>query len=175
MGKSDDNRGSAGSAGSAASAASSASGAPPGSEPPTTSFCWIYGGKEGREVFNLETTISGTLSEAEIDSHIASAIRAMGAVFRLGGRARWTGPTSNRPPKIPASTAPGSQYEWGRSRTGKSVLLLHNDAPEPDEIECPIHAGKTMQRRSNEAGSWLSHKEGDSYCTARIQAISPDS
>jgi hypothetical protein len=62
-----------------------------GNEPASTTFCWIYGGKEGRQVFNLETTISGALSEAEIENHIASAIRAMGAVFRHGGRARWSG------------------------------------------------------------------------------------
>jgi hypothetical protein len=58
-----------------------------GGEGASTSFCWTYGGKEGREVFDLETTISGTLNEADIENHIASAIRAMGAVFRHGGRA----------------------------------------------------------------------------------------
>jgi hypothetical protein len=144
------------------------------SEPASTRFCWIYGGKEGREVFSLETTISGTLSEPEIDSHIVSAIRAMGAVFRHGGRARWNGAEPNRSAAA-TSLGRGGAYEWGRGRTGKSVLLIHKDAMEPDEIECPIHAGKTMKRRTNEGGSWLSHKEGDSYCTARIQAVSPES
>ena len=57
----------------------------------STRFCWAYGGKEGREVFSLETTINGILSEAEIENHIRSAIRAMGAVFRHGGRAKWAG------------------------------------------------------------------------------------
>src|SRR5262245_2497210 len=57
----------------------------------STRFCWAYGGKEGREVFSLETTINGILSEAEIENHISSAIRAMGAVFRHGGRAKWAG------------------------------------------------------------------------------------
>ena len=136
-----------------------------------TSFCWSYGGKEGREVFNLETTISGTLDEAEIESHITSAIRAMGAVFRHGGRAKWGG--ASPAPQINTGTESGAGpngYEWGRGRTGRTVLLLHKGASEPDEIECPVHAGKIMKRRSNEGGSWLSHKEGDSFCTVRIQA-----
>jgi hypothetical protein len=94
----------------------------------------------------------------------------MGAVFRHGGRARWSGAEPVRPVNGGTSRGSGAGYEWGRSRTGKSVLLIHREAGEPDEIECPIHAGKTMKRRANESGSWLSHKEGDTYCTARIQA-----
>jgi hypothetical protein len=148
-----------------------------------TSFWWAYGGKEGREVFILKTTISGTPAEGEIEGHINSAIRAMGAVFRHGGRAKtesWRAKreTSDSAARRAASlekiegrasaAAPGG-YEWGRARTGKSVLLIENSAGEPDEIECPIHPGKIMKRRSNEGGSWLSHKEGDTYCTARIQ------
>src|SRR5262245_55233721 len=142
-----------------------------GQETAKTSFCWTYGGKEGREVFNLETTISGTLSEADIESHITSALRAMGAVFRHGGRAKWVG--GGPAPQISTSrdSARGlTGYEWGRGRTGRSVLLVHKNASEPDEIECPVHPGKMMSRRSNEGGSWLSHKEGDSFCTVRIQA-----
>src|SRR5215470_7045347 len=49
------------------------------------------GRKEGREVFELETRISGALNEIDIENHIASAIRTMSAVFRHGGRAKWGG------------------------------------------------------------------------------------
>ena len=143
-------------------------------ETASTRFCWAYGGKEGREVFSLETTINGSVNEAEIESHIVSAIRAMGAVFRHGGRARWNGlATSASADKTltrePAEPAPA--YKWGRSRTGKNALVLHKGASEPEEIECPLHAGKIMKRRANESGAWMSHKEGDSYCTARISSL----
>jgi len=144
-----------------------------GAESARTSFWWTYGGKEGREVFILKTTIHGTPGEGEIEGHINSAIRAMGAVFRHGGRAKRenSNPAARRGAvngRAPAPTAGG--YEWGRARTGKSVLLIEKSAGEPEEIECPIHPGKIMKRRSNEGGSWLSHKEGDTYCTARIQS-----
>jgi hypothetical protein len=93
-------------------------------EAPSTSFYWTYGGKEGREVFNLETTISGSLSEAEIGNHIASAIRAMGSVFRHGGHAQRTGPESDRTISGATTTknsvGRSSAYEWGPGRTGKS-------------------------------------------------------
>ena len=138
-----------------------------------TSFWWAYGGKEGREVFVLKTTIRGTPGEGEIESHINSAIKAMGAVFRHGGRAKRESSNRDGRPPAPsdrASTTTTGGYTWGRARTGKSVLLIQKSAGEPDEIECPIHPGKIMKRRSNEGGSWLSHKEGDTYCTARIQA-----
>jgi len=167
-----------------------------GAQSARTSFWWAYGGKEGREVFILKTTISGTPAEGEIEGHINSAIRAMGAVFRHGGRAKtesWRAKTESwrAKPEVSDSAArraaslekiesrasaagPGG-YEWGRARTGKSVLLIEKSAGEPDEIECPLHPGKIMKRRSNEGGSWLSHKEGDTYCTARIQGRDTES
>jgi hypothetical protein len=37
---------------------------------------------------------------------------------------------------------------------------------EPNEISCPIHGGKTLKRKTNDRGSWLSHKDGDNWCTA---------
>ena len=160
-----------------------------GAQSARTSFWWAYGGKEGREVFILKTTISGTPAEGEIEGHINSAIRAMGAVFRHGGRAKtesWRAKressdsaarraTSLEKIEGRASAAGPGGYEWGRARTGKSVLLIEKSAGEPDEIECPIHSGKIMKRRSNEGGSWLSHKEGDTYCTARIQSRDTES
>jgi hypothetical protein len=135
-----------------------------GTECARTSFWWAYGGKEGREVFVLKTTIRGTPGEAEIESHINSAIRAMGAVFRHGGRAKRESPASTAQAQSAngrASAGTPGPYEWGRARTGKNVLLIQKSSSEPDEIECPIHPGKIMRRRSNEGGSWLSHKEGD--------------
>ena len=160
-----------------------------GAQSARTSFWWAYGGKEGREVFILKTTISGTPAEGEIEGHINSAIRAMGAVFRHGGRAKtesWRAKTevsdsaARRAASLEkiesrASAAGPGGYEWGRARTGKSVLLIEKSAGEPDEIECPLHPGKIMKRRSNEGGSWLSHKEGDTYCTARIQGRDTES
>jgi len=160
-----------------------------GAQSARTSFWWAYGGKEGREVFILKTTISGTPAEGEIEGHINSAIRAMGAVFRQGGRAKtesWrakpevSDSAARRAASLEkiesrASAAGPGGYEWGRARTGKSVLLIEKSAGEPDEIECPLHPGKIMKRRSNEGGSWLSHKEGDTYCTARIQGRDTES
>jgi hypothetical protein len=40
----------------------------------STSFRWTYGGKEGREVFSLETTIAGP-TDAEIENHLPARSR----------------------------------------------------------------------------------------------------
>jgi hypothetical protein len=140
----------------------------------STSFRWNYGGKEGREVFALETTISGNPTDVELDSHIASAIKAMGSVVHHGGRARQ--PQTDPDQKSGATTiiCPATQselYHWIQGRTGKPILVLQGSISAPHEVECPIHPGKMMTRRSTVGGSWLTHPDGDTYCTARIERI----
>src|SRR5215467_12544592 len=140
----------------------------------STSFRWNYGGKEGREVFVLETRINGNPSEAELESHIASVIKAMGSVFRHGGRARQPALDSHTPAAIATTITPAIQsgpYHWITGRTGKPVLVIQGNISTPHEIECPIHTGTMMHLRKNEGGEWLTPKDGETFCTARIERI----
>jgi len=74
----------------------------------------------------------------------------------------------------PASSS--GPYEWKMKNgaleisRGKMTLLIRGDASEPNEIACPQHAGKTLKRRANDDGSWLSHKQGESFCSASFQS-----
>ena len=52
---------------------------------------------------------------------------------------------------------------------GKLHLIVPPGLAEPNEIACPIHQGKTLKRRVKKDGTgnpWLSHKEGDDWCSA---------
>lgn len=73
----------------------------------------------------------------------------------------------NRPAPRPAAPV----YEWAE-KNNKMILVLKDNQPEPNEVECPLHPGKTMKRRTNRDNeSWLSHKDGDGddrYCSAKF-------
>lgn len=57
-------------------------------EQASTNFYWTFG-KE--EVFNLQTTIRGTLTPEQIEAHLATAIEAMKAVATRHGHAKPVG------------------------------------------------------------------------------------
>ena len=139
----------------------------------STSFRWHYGGKEGREVFDLETTIAGNPSEADLEAHVSSVIKAMGSVFRRGGRSHQRDPEKPGVTTTISAPAPSGPYHWITGRTGKPILVIQGNVSVPHEIECPIHAGAMMHLRKNEGGDWLTHKDGDTHCTARIERIPP--
>lgn len=67
-------------------------------------------------------------------------------------------PSSNRnPPPV-----------WDE-KNNKLILVLEDDQREPQEVPCPLHLGKTMKRRVNaDSESWLSHKDGERYCSAKF-------
>ena len=67
--------------------------------------------------------------------------------------------------QAPDRRPPAPVYEW-QAKNGKAILVLNADQPEPFEVDCPIHPGSKLKRRTNDNGSWLSHKEGDGYCSA---------
>lgn len=78
---------------------------------------------------------------------------------RSGDDQRYNRPQSPRPP------AP--VHEWDE-KNGKLILVLKDGQSEPNEAQCPIHH-RTMKRRENNNGSWLSHKDDQSqsgYCSA---------
>lgn len=130
-------------------------------EETSTNFYWVVG-REQR--FNLQTTIRGNPSPVQIAAHIKAALSAMKVALDLGGEAKQVGGSS--PAAGPAS---GGEWEWGKGDKGKTVLILRGEQPEPAEVPCPIHQGKAMKRRTNAEGSWLSHKDGDSYCSASFK------
>jgi hypothetical protein len=64
----------------------------------SSNFFWTY----GEENFNVQTTVRGTLSDAQIDAHISSAAYAMRRIVELGGQAKQVG-------KQPEGNGNGSQ------------------------------------------------------------------
>src|SRR5262245_13852033 len=84
----------------------------------STSFRWHYGGKEGREVFELETTIAGNPSEVDLEAHVSSVIKAMGSVFRRGGRSHQPDPAKLGVTTTISPPAPSGPYHWITGRTG---------------------------------------------------------
>jgi len=86
-------------------------------------------------------------------------------------------PEKPKPAQVGADAPAGqngqaASYYWKQEngalavKKGKMILVLRTGASEPNELLCPQH-GKTMKRRTNDNGSWLSHKiSEDSYCSA---------
>lgn len=82
-------------------------------------------------------------------------------------------PTAEAAPATNGSSpAPSGPYEWKMKNgaldmfKGKMTLILHGSAAEPNEIPCPQHPGKMLKRRANDDGAWLSHKQGEGFCSA---------
>jgi len=52
------------------------------------------------------------------------------------------------------------KWEWAKGQKGRNELVLRGNQAEPDAVPCPVHQGKTLKRKYNEDGSWLSHRTG---------------
>lgn len=77
--------------------------AAPTAEETSTNFYWTCGEKE---VFNLQTTVRGHLSPAQIKMHLASVKAALTATVELGGHAKAVGraPEASAPAPITTTT-----------------------------------------------------------------------
>jgi len=126
-----------------------------------TNFYFTIGNEQ---VFNCQIHVKGSPTPEQIEAHIKSAINAMTAVVRHGGKAKQVGqqPAANGKPADP----PAPQFEFYSAR-GKTYFKLPEGAPEPNELTCPVH-GKTMKRKTNPDGAWWSHKDGDGWCGASV-------
>ena len=99
----------------------------------------------------------------------------------IGGRPYGSQANKPVPPTVesefpPAQDAQGVSWRYKSGALdmykGKLHLNIHAGAVEPNEIACPIHQGATLKRRSNEKGSWMSHKDGENWCTAAFEHVS---
>lgn len=71
----------------------------------STNFYWTY--ETEKQVFNLQTTIRGTLTFEQIQAHIASALAATAHVCMLGGNAKQVGRSADVPSSpLPATATP---------------------------------------------------------------------
>lgn len=71
----------------------------------STNFYWTY--ETEKQVFNLQTTIRGTLTFEQIQAHIASALAATAHVCMLGGNAKQVGRSSDVPSSpLPVTATP---------------------------------------------------------------------
>lgn len=67
---------------------------------------------------------------------------------------------------------PQAGYYWKMDKgalalkNGKMQLALATGVAEPEKLVCPRHDGQTLKRRSNDKGAWMSHKDGEDYCSA---------
>jgi hypothetical protein len=130
-------------------------------EEASTNLYWTFGNEE---VFNLQTTVRGAINDAQISAHLASVKAAMKAIVQLGGHAKQVGAGSavTSSPSVSAS-----QFEFYKGNKGKTYIKL-NGAAEPNEITCPTHNAK-MKRRTNDEGSWYSHKApDDKWCSVSV-------
>jgi len=110
------------------------------------------------QTFSAQMTVRGGANGLD---HIQRVQGAMKEIVQRGGAAR----TRNKAEAAPAQAG----LEWGKSKRGRTVLILREGQPEPDNVPCPVHDGKTFRRKTNEDGSWLSHKDGDTFCTAGFE------
>jgi hypothetical protein len=122
-------------------------------------FTWASGAKP-EEIFNLQFTVRGNPTAAQIRAHMRSVKNACGAVLELGGHAQ-SGRQSGRGSQPAASAAPG--YSIRTTERGKRYLELEPGQPEPAQITCEIH-GKRMARKVNEYGVMWCHRDGEDWC-----------
>lgn len=133
------------------------------SEECSTNLYWTFG---EAEIFNLQSTFRGNPTKEEMRSHLQSVVDGMKLIVDRGGHAKAIG-SGKIETTAAKSNGNGNGYGF-TSRKGKNYLVLVGNQPEPEEIDCPTHDGKKMKRRTNDNGSWYSHKHGDSYCSAGI-------
>ena len=109
----------------------------------STNFYWTYGVDER---FNIQTTIRGIVSDAQIAAHVESAKRAMKYIVGQGGHAKPVGRQSN----------------GGNGNGQPPQPQQQTPAPEVGTPEdyCNIHNTK-MYHNKNERGEWWSHKTDD--------------
>ena len=86
-------------------------------------------------------------------------------------------PVAKPTPQLPTTHSVDQNYPpadgslpdgWIRTEKGKLLLKLQANEAEPNEVECPIHPGEKMKRRTNDKGSWLSHKHDEIWCSANF-------
>ena len=92
-------------------------------------------------------------------------------------------PLQHETPSPPDAVSNQSACTW-RTKSGsldmdkgKLHLIVPPGGTEPQDIACPLHAGKTLKRRTKKDGTgnaWMSHKEGDDWCTAWYEHQSPE-
>src|SRR5262245_1723733 len=91
--------------GTATGAVGSQQKAAPTCEEASSNFFYTFGGKEGREVFNVQMTVRGAMSDQQIEAHVASTLKAMAAVVRHGGHAK---PVGQQPKEAPEASQSGT-------------------------------------------------------------------
>jgi hypothetical protein len=125
-------------------------------------FCYIE---------NCETSADGralAFLGFGVSRHVASREEMLKAArHRAGDRGQGSGVSP-----IPNRQSPTATAEWDTGKNGKLLLVLDGNDPEPPEIACPIHQGKTLRRKEGQYGSFLSHPDGEDrsgkaiYCNA---------
>src|SRR5262245_55546315 len=139
----------------------------PTTEEASSNFFYTYGGKEGREVFNVQMTVRGAMTDQQIEAHVTSTIKAMAAIVRHGGHAKPVGQQAKESaPEASNGHSKGPEFFVGNK--GRRMVKFPQGLAEPNEIECPTHSGARMKRRTNENGAWYSHRDGDGYCSASV-------
>lgn len=83
-----------------------------GTEEASTNFYWTFG---TTEVFSIQTTIRGNPTPAEIDAHLASAIRGMARVTGLGGHAKVQSGGKVESAAMPQTTPTQAAIETGKA------------------------------------------------------------
>lgn len=81
-------------------------------EKASTNFYWLLG---TTEVFNLQTTIRGNLSDEEISSHMRSAVAAMKQALALGGHAKAVGKNGDVQTFVAPTTPAQAAIETGKA------------------------------------------------------------
>lgn len=72
-------------------------------EQASTNFYWTY--ETQSQVFNLQTTIRGTLTMEQIQAHVRSALEATAHICQLGGQAKQAGKNAYDTPALPLPVA----------------------------------------------------------------------
>lgn len=94
-------------------------------EKASTNFYWLLG---TTEVFNLQTTIRGNLSDEEISSHMRSAVAGMKQALALGGHAKAVGKNGDAQTFVPPTTPAQAAIETGKANVPPS-------GPRPAAVE----------------------------------------
>jgi len=115
------------------------------------------------QTFSAQMTVRGGANGLD---HIQRVQGAMKEIVSRGGaaRTRIKGGEAAQPAQDNGNQQNG--LDWGKNKQGRRVLFLNGTEPEPDSVPCPLHPGKTLKRKVNNDGSWLTHKDGDSFCNA---------
>jgi hypothetical protein len=141
-------------------------------EAASTNVYWTFAGRESKEVFNLQTTLRGSLSKKQIEEHVKSVLAGLGIIHGIGGHAKPVGqqPASDAPSNGAANGKQrGNGLNWGKGAKGRNILILRDGQDIPDKVECPVHDGKQMRKQSRDGDTWFSHKQGSEWCSAGVE------